>query len=289
MPRINLDLDFLTHPKTLSVSPFAQLLFIRSILYSARHLTDGFVPAGAVAYLTHDLFDHTHAPFPDTGELISQLEAVGWWVKSTGGHTIHDYLEYQLSRTTVENYKKHKQLAGQAGGLAKAKQTPSKHPSKRLANPTPIPIPIPIPIPKTNPKNQDHSEETKIPRDVQKRSREAKSSGTWNAYANAYRGRYGVVPERNATGNSLLCQLVDKLGQEKAPGVAAFYLTHPGSYYTLSGHSLTLLVRDAQKLLTESLTGQTITTTQARQADGKEARGQVWHKLIEEAKRKETA
>ena len=287
MPRINLDLDFLTHPKTVSISPLAQLLFIRSIIYSARHLTDGFVPAGAIALLTHDMIDFNQSPYSTADAFIAEIEGVGWWVKVTGGHTIHDYLDYQLSRHDVETYKENKRMAGKAGGLAKAKQTSSRQPSKTLANPTPIPIPIPIPIPKTNPKNEE--KEIKSTRDVQKRSRESKSSLTWDSYKTAYEGRYGVIPIRNASCNSLLCQLVDKLGQDKAPAVVAYYLTHPSSFYLTAGHSLTLLVRDAQKLLTESVTGQTITTTQARQDDGRAARGQMWQRLIdkEQSKKKE--
>jgi uncharacterized protein YdaU (DUF1376 family) len=152
----------------------------------------------------------------------------------------------------------------------------------------------PSPSPSPSPKNQEPSEspsekETKIPRDVQKRSREAKSSGAWNAYMNAYRDRYGVTPERNATNNSLLCQLVDKVGQDNAPLVAAFYITHQGSWYTTAGHAVTLLVRDAQKLLTEYKTGNVITNAQARQDDGRAARGQMWQRLIEkeQSKKKE--
>jgi hypothetical protein len=81
---------------------------------------------------------------------------------------------------------------------------------------------------------------------------------------------------------------VDAIGQDNAQVVTAFYLTHQGSWYTTAGHALNLLVRDAQKLLTECKTGHMMTTAQARQDDGRAARGQMWNKLIDEAKQKES-
>jgi len=125
MPRINLDLEFLTHPKTVSISPLAQLLFIRSLIYSARHLTDGFVPSGAIAYLTCDMSNVNNLDITDhnLNDIISELESVGWWTKITGGHAIHDYLDYQLSRKDVESTRKKRAQAsvknGKLGGRPK--------------------------------------------------------------------------------------------------------------------------------------------------------------------------
>lgn len=154
MPRINLDLEFLTHPKTVSVSPLAQLLFIRSIIYAARHLTDGFIPAGALTYLTCDLrtysktlagplaesYQHTSEQYElvDMEGLISELESVGWWMKITGGYDVHDFLEYQLSRRQVHQLsEKHKQ-SGKKGGLAKALANAKPTASKTVANVYPL-------------------------------------------------------------------------------------------------------------------------------------------------------
>jgi hypothetical protein len=161
MPRINLDLDFLTHPKSVSIEPLAQLLFIRGLIYSAMHLTDGFLPVKAVRHLAFDLPDYErnhdselHArgigcDIVTEASLVEQLINIGMWELGSGGWQIHDYLEYQLSRKDVETYKENKQLAGRSGGLAKAKQVSSKVSSKAsgkvLANCSPIPIPIPIP------------------------------------------------------------------------------------------------------------------------------------------------
>lgn len=116
-----------------------------------------------------------------------------------------------------------------------------------------------------------------------------KSAGVWEAYRSAYRKRYGEDPVRNKSVNVGLCQVIDKLGAEEAPAVAAYYLTHNGQWYVTKMHPVNLLVADAEKLRTEWATGKQVTATQARQADSKAARGQVWQTLIDEAARKELA
>lgn len=122
-------------------------------------------------------------------------------------------------------------------------------------------------------------------REVQKPSRaaagEAVSAKTWEAYSQAYLDRYHVLPPRNMKVNSGLCQLVKDVGAEQAPIVAKFYLSHPGRFYVENLHPVNLLVRDSQKLLTEYKTGTVMTATQARQDDGRAARGQMWQRLIE--------
>ena len=119
------------------------------------------------------------------------------------------------------------------------------------------------------------------------RSTPPKSAAIYEAYRLAYRARYGEDPVRNKSVNIGLCQVVDKLGAEEAPMVAAYYVTHNGRWYAEKMHPINLLVQDAEKLRTEWATGRQITATQARQADGKAARGQMWNELIEEFKQKE--
>lgn len=103
-----------------------------------------------------------------------------------------------------------------------------------------------------------------------KRSRPAepgKSVATWEAYSQAYANCYGTRPLRNAAASKMCCNLVDHLGAEDAPEVAAYYLTHQDFFYVKAGHPLTLLVRDAQKLHTEWKTGRKVTTATAKQTE----------------------
>jgi hypothetical protein len=182
MPRINIDLDFLTHRKTISTSPLAQLLFIRSLIYAATHLTDGFIPQAATSLLSFDLTQYTKEeedPIAPCGQrksvsvstLISELLQAKRWKVFKGGYLIHDYLDYQLSRQQVSELMEKKRQSGQAGGRASAqaratasaqpdaqaqsKQRGKRNPSRgativqRISTPIPIPIPIPIPEEKT--------------------------------------------------------------------------------------------------------------------------------------------
>lgn len=96
-----------------------------------------------------------------------------------------------------------------------------------------------------------------------------KGEKTWDAYRDGYRKLYGCDPVRNAKVNSQICQLVDRLGAEEAPYVAAFYLTHKKQIYTSNRHPVSLLLRDAEGLRTDFLTehagtsGQTAPKTMA--------------------------
>lgn len=111
-----------------------------------------------------------------------------------------------------------------------------------------------------------------------------KSVPVFRSYSEAYRRRYGIDPVRNAKVSAQLCQLVDRLGIDEAPQVAAFYVGHNQALYVRSRHSVDLLVRDAEGLRTEWATGNRVTDTAARQADRTQANGDGWKKLIDEAK-----
>ena len=99
---------------------------------------------------------------------------------------------------------------------------------------------------------------------------------TWEAYRAAFRARYSVDPVRNAKVNGQVAALVKRLGVKEAPRVAEFYVTHNGQAYVARGHSLGMLLIDAEKLRTEWATGRRITMREARSAEvGDAVREQV--------------
>jgi hypothetical protein len=65
----------------------------------------------------------------------------------------------------------------------------------------------------------------------------------------------------------MLCRLVDKLGGEKAPLVAAYYVAHNGRFYVEKMHPVNLLLNDAEKLHTEWATNKNMTSGTAKQAE----------------------
>lgn len=109
------------------------------------------------------------------------------------------------------------------------------------------------------------------------------TNATWEAYADAYKRRYGVEPVRNASVNGQLAGFVGRLGAEEAPQVAAFYVSLNRGLYLSARHAVPLMVKHAEALRTEWVTGQSMTDTQARMADRTQTNANVWGKLIQEA------
>jgi hypothetical protein len=111
--------------------------------------------------------------------------------------------------------------------------------------------------------------------------RTAKGTPTWTAYSAAYTERYGHGPVRNAKANSLCVQLVDALGADEAPKIAAYYVTINSNPYAHSAHTLALLVRDHQKIRTEWLSGRRITRHGSNEGDRLQETGDSWGRVIQ--------
>ena len=110
---------------------------------------------------------------------------------------------------------------------------------------------------------------------------------TWNAYATAYTDRYGAPPVRNAKVNAQIAQLVQRLGLEEAPRVAAWYVGHQRQDYIRATHTVDLLLRDAEGLRTQWANGRQTTHTAASQADRTQTNASAFAPLIEEARARE--
>lgn len=115
-----------------------------------------------------------------------------------------------------------------------------------------------------------------------------KTADVWEAYSSAYAARYGVGPLRNAKVNALLSQFLSKLPVDEAPAVAAFYVGSNNQFYVAKGHSVAMLLADAEKLRTEWVTGRQTTATQARLADRAQSNFNSFAPLIAEARMRET-
>jgi uncharacterized protein YdaU (DUF1376 family) len=109
-----------------------------------------------------------------------------------------------------------------------------------------------------------------------------KTNPVWESYSAAYAHRHGATPPRNKKINGMLASLLERIPADSAPDVAAFYLTSNRGLYVSAKHPVDLLLRDAEALHTEWVTGKQGTETQARQADKTQANGDVWKRLIDE-------
>jgi hypothetical protein len=96
---VKYDDQFPDHPKLAALGdlgPLAGWLHVAATCYCSRHLTDGFLPSGALSRL---------ATFPrrvQASDLAAALVRVGLWEQAEDGYRVHDYLDYNPSREQVE-------------------------------------------------------------------------------------------------------------------------------------------------------------------------------------------
>lgn len=109
------------------------------------------------------------------------------------------------------------------------------------------------------------------PKPKQKTEAQIANTNTWDSYTIAYLERYGVEPVRNAKVNGQVAQLVQRLGAEEAPGVAAFYVTINDSFFIRASHEFGLLVARAEGIRTQWLTGRQVNAVTARQMENTQA------------------
>ncbi|HDS1582171.1 TPA: helix-turn-helix domain-containing protein [Stenotrophomonas maltophilia] len=96
---------------------------------------------------------------------------------------------------------------------------------------------------------------------------QAACRATWGAYAIAYRDRHGVAPVRNAKVNANVKQIVQRLGREEAPAVAAWFLTVNERYVVQGMHDLGQLLARCEAYRTQWATGRQMTQASAQQQD----------------------
>ena len=109
MTYLKLDDLFAEHPKVDPLSDAAFRLHVAGLLMCSRLLTDGFVEEAKVSRLV---------PRYKRASLQALLDA-GLWRRKRGGYEIHDYLDWNASRSAVEAMKERKRKAGQTGADAR--------------------------------------------------------------------------------------------------------------------------------------------------------------------------
>lgn len=92
-----------------------------------------------------------------------------------------------------------------------------------------------------------------------------KTFRAWWNYAITYRRRYGVYPVWNQRVAAQLSSVIDRIGAEAAPKVAAYYLSISDQRFITEQHSVGLLLARAEALHTQWATGTRVNSTTARQ------------------------
>lgn len=110
MPWVRIDENFPHHPKVMAAGPLGLAMQVAALCYCNRYLTDGFIPKAVVPTLLN--FDGLavrvrHGELVGDGKdatwelVVEDLLRAGLWEEVEGGYRIHDYLDYQPSRTEV--------------------------------------------------------------------------------------------------------------------------------------------------------------------------------------------
>lgn len=190
MAWIRIDDHFDEHPKLAQVGPLGWGIWLAGLAYCNRNLTDGFIPRAVAKNLCDDTIylpggelqialtsGMAGHDFDGSWSIEIMLQA-RLWDEAVGGYQVHDYLDFQPSRAEVEEARRLKQAAGQAGGKATAaaraqagaaaerkqalKQKRSKaaaesQPKPKEETQTQEPAPEPEPLPKyAEPHPDDH-------------------------------------------------------------------------------------------------------------------------------------
>lgn len=88
MTWVKLDDTCPDHPSIVGLSDAAFACWVRSLCYSSRHLTDGFIPVTARKML-------------GTSKAVAELEEAGRWEPVENGWMVHGYQERQRTREQV--------------------------------------------------------------------------------------------------------------------------------------------------------------------------------------------
>lgn len=156
-------------------------------------------------------------------------------------------------------------------GKALTQPQQAAHPAPATASPiTPI-EPSGNPQTATQPASTVTQESVRTAARPGPKSPSSKTYSTWCRYAEAYRERYGAWPVWNSKTAGQISHLIDRLGAEEAPPVAAFYTAINDARILNNCHSLNDLLARAESYRTQWATGQQMNATTARQIEATQA------------------
>jgi hypothetical protein len=145
MPWVKLDDQWIDHPKIISAGRDARDMWLASLTYCAKHLTDGYFPTN----LLPTLAVMAGVDVANCQALATVLLDVGLWEADGNQYMVHDYLDYNPTKEQVQINHAARSEAGRAGGLAKASKTLANGLANGLAkswqNSAPSPSPSPSP------------------------------------------------------------------------------------------------------------------------------------------------
>jgi hypothetical protein len=286
MSWVRLDDNFLDHPKMVGLRLELVGLWAKGLGYCGRHLTDGALRRALLPHLSG-------LPLSKATRLAEELVKAGLWENAGVDYLVHDYLAWNPSRREVLEERERRSLAGRTAARSRWQRPPDPR-SDAVCEPhaaridivdaNRIEIAAEAPCTRPDPSRPDPSRPKEVmaeatpsadppgrplgaaPAPVEGSTRRngheldnsRPTAATWEAYAVAYERRYGAPPPRNASINGRLANFVRRVPVAAAPAIAAHYVASNDPGYSRNGHPVSLLLRDAEKLHTEWVTGQRI-------------------------------
>lgn len=98
---VKIDVGYFSHPKVVGLHQSAQLLHLRSILWTAEHLTDGYIPPSAFRSLSESVPIASRWRSHHASALVQR----GLWDQvpdPRGGWIVHDFAVH--NRTSTREY-----------------------------------------------------------------------------------------------------------------------------------------------------------------------------------------
>jgi len=145
---VRLDDAMLDNPKIIAAGPLGTLLHVAAIVWSARNLTDGFIPLGKVATLLNWAGALEHVTLESDGDGIMctgrridsedfayRLVDLCLWHEVPGGFQIHDFLDYNRSKKQV--------LAERERWAARQEKQRESRRDSGVSHTLPVPVPVP--------------------------------------------------------------------------------------------------------------------------------------------------
>ena len=123
MPWVKFDDQFPIHRKVKGLTDAEFRLHTEAIFWCARNMTDGYVAS-------HELRDVSGISKPERH--LAALVSRGLWIEQEGGGwRLHDYLDYQPSRSKVLQMREIRKEAGSIGGKRSGETRAGRKPAAR--------------------------------------------------------------------------------------------------------------------------------------------------------------
>lgn len=151
MAWIKLDDQWMDNPKIVEAGRDGRDMWLASITYCAKHLTDGYFHKNLLPMLAV----MAGVDVAKCQQFARTLLDVGLWEAREDSYYVHDYLDYNPSKEQTESNRNARAEAGRAGGIAKASKMSSKLLAKDVAKSKQKSAPYPYPSPLKDSTAQD--------------------------------------------------------------------------------------------------------------------------------------